>query len=122
MAMSIYDEECEVIRKSVFDILIDTGEEDLMDVNENVMGGRSIRQRLVIKVDKPKDEKLSRKCHNRAGAGSSFLCTYCIETRSEASAPPFDGENPITLTNIIEKEAGIYITQNPSQTKSAKHP
>ena len=115
LAMSIYDEECEVTKNSAFDILLKTEEGDLIDVNENEHVGRNLRQRLVIKVDKPKDEKLSRKCHNRAGAGSSFPCTYCSESRTGASAPPFNGQNPITLTNRLEKEAGIYITQNPSQ-------
>ena len=117
IAMSIYDEECKIVDNSMFDIQVEPKDnhEIMMDENENTGQVECSRQKLKIIVDKPKDEKFARNCHHRAGAGSTFPCTYCKTTRTDASAPPFSGEEPITLTNRLEKEAGIYITQNPSQ-------
>ena len=65
-----------------------------VDVNQNVNYEDQdvfVKQKIKIYIDKPKDEKLSRNAHNRAGAGSTFPCTYCTLTRAEASDPPFSG-------------------------------
>jgi hypothetical protein len=130
LAMSIYDRECAQIDKCVYEVTtkhevrqnVDVNqniEEMSVDGNQNNIQPEFVKQKIKIFVDKPKDEKLSRKVHNRAGAGSTYPCTYCFETRTVASNPPFSGRGEITLTNKLEEEVGTYITQNPAKKSQA---
>ena len=127
LAFSIYDKECDDMKENIYEVKVKSEpEHDLnqnagaaIDENENDQPG-FLKQKIKITVDKPKDEKLSRNAHNRAGAGSTFPCTYCSITRTDASKPPFSGRAEITLTNRLEQEVGNYITQNPSKQSQAK--
>ena len=91
---------------------------EAVDMNPNERGNTTFtKQKIKILVDRPKDEKLSRNGHSRAGAGSTFPCTV---TKTEASNPPFSGSGKITLTNNLEREVGEYITQNPGKMSQEK--
>ena len=126
LALSLYDKECDLMKECVYEVTtnVSVDDEELnenVDMNHNVEDNVSfIKQKIKIIVDKPKDEKLSRNAHNRAGAGSTFPCTYCTVTKTEASNPPFSGAGRITLTNKLEREAGEYITQNPGKLSQEK--
>ena len=78
----------------------------------------------MINLDLPKDEKLARKSHGQAGAGSDFLCTYCDASRSTVANPPYFGSKEVNLTANLLLEAAIYCNLNPSkksQAEVAKH-
>ena len=83
-----------------------------------------LEELIEIEAVFPKDEKLAHKAHGKAAAGSSYLCTYCDETRSSVVEPPFPGSLPVTTTNKLEEEASYYLTLNPdkkSQDTLSKH-
>ena len=79
---------------------------------------------ISINLDLPKDEKLARKSHGQAGAGSDFLCTYCDSSRKTVSEPPYSGDKGVNLTSTLLSEASRYCNLNPgkkSQEQVAKH-
>ena len=77
-----------------------------------------------VHLDFPMDEKLARRVHGLAGSGSDHLCTYCDASRKKARDPPFSGENEVTLSSALLKEASFYCNLNPgkkSQDQLVKH-
>ena len=81
-------------------------------------------EKVEMELVYPKDEKLARKSHGKAAAGSMYLCTYCDATRQSVIQPPHLGSIPVTLTNKLEEEASYYMALNPgkkSQETLAKH-
>ena len=129
LALSIYDRECKEMEECLYEIKTQCQNRDQgnhnegaqLDLNQNVdLQPEFIKQKIKIYVDKPKDEKLCRIAHHRAGSGSTFLCTYCPVTRAKAAEPPFSGCQPITITNRLEYEAGTYVTQNPAKMRQSQ--
>ena len=86
LALPLYDKECDLMHECVYEVSTSVAEENLnetVDINHNVDVNTSvIKQKIKILVDRPKDEKLSRNAHNRAGAGSTFPCKYCTVTKT----------------------------------------
>ena len=69
LAFSIYDEECKEMKDNIYEVK--TKRKVEVDVNQNVNDEDQdvfVKQKIKIYIDKPKDEKLSRNAHNRAGA------------------------------------------------------
>ena len=63
----------------------------------------------------PKDEKLARKCHGLAGAGSAYLCTYCDVLQNKIREEDISGSISVTKSNELEKEAATYCLLNPGK-------
>jgi hypothetical protein len=70
---------------------------------------------VLVHLDFPKDEKLARKVHGLAAAGSDYLCTYCEASRKAVSDPPYSGSARVTLTSTLLAEASYYCNLNPGK-------
>ena len=104
LAFGIYDEEFTELHN-----------EHTLEVDVKDTTGESIKVKFDVDLDYPKDEKLSRKHAGLAASGSDNLCTYCNQSRKTVKDPPHSGDNPVTLTNTLLREASNYCQLNPDQ-------
>jgi hypothetical protein len=104
LAFGLYDDEFRELQS-----------EHILEVDVKDTTGESIKVKFDVDLDYPKDEKLSRKHAGLAGSGSDNLCTYCNQSRKTVKDPPQKGDNPVTLTNTLLREASHYCQLNPDQ-------
>ena len=104
LAFGLYEDEFKELQK---DYVIE------MKVKDSDNGSSNFK--FKVDLDFPKDEKLARKHAGMAASGSDNMCTYCTQSRKTVKVPPFSGDNPVTLTNSLLKEASHYCRVNPSK-------
>ena len=104
LAFGLYEDEFEELQK-----------DHIMEVNVENSDNAITQMKFQVDLDFPKDEKLSRKHAGMAASGSDNMCTYCTQSRKTVKVPPYSGDNPVTLTNALLKEASHYCRVNPSK-------
>ena len=113
LAFGLYDKEFRDLQDLVnLKILVKNSD------SENIL------ETVIVYLELPKDEKLARKSHGQAGAGSDFLCTYCDASRTKVTQPPYSAAKEVNLTSRLFHEAATNCNLNPgkkSQEALDKH-
>ena len=102
LCIGLYDEELSEIEKDIF----------MIGCERN---GDHRSEKVIFECYLLKDEKLARKCHGLAGAGSAYLCTYCDVLRNKIREEDVSGSISVTKSNELEKEAAAYCLLNPGK-------